>query len=112
MNPSVIGNIDAASKEIIEAEKQIEEKENQEKIKKKKKNKMRGRSSIGNVLKIKESVHDEKTRERLKDIANSKIKMKKVEKEKIKKEMELLDNFDDGIDIETIKLTKKKIKLN
>lgn len=73
---------------------------------------MRGRSSIGNVLKIKESVHDEKTRERLKDIANSKIKMKKAEKEKIKKEMELLDNFDDGIDIETIKPKKKKIKLN
>ena len=81
-------------------------------MKKKKKNKMRGRSSIGNVLKIKESVHDEKTRERLKDIANSKIKMKKAEKEKIKKEMELLDNFDDGIDIETIKPKKKKIKLN
>jgi hypothetical protein len=73
---------------------------------------MRGRSSIGNVLKIKESVHDEKTREKIKEMANSKIKLKKAEKEKVRNEIELLNNFDDGIDIETIKPTKKKIKLN
>lgn len=68
---------------------------------------MRGRGGIGNEMKIKESVYDEKTREKLRGISYSKIKLKKAEKIKMKKELDILENLNEMTDLRPDKIVKK-----
>ena len=68
---------------------------------------MRGRSKTSKETKTKESVYDQKTRERIKAKVDNRIKVRKAEKEKVKREMSLLDNLNELVDNEPAKLIKK-----
>lgn len=103
----MIGNIDEASKEVIQAEKAQEQKEIEAKKLKKKKKKMRGRSKTSKETRLKESVYDQKTREKIKAMVDNKIKIRKAEKEKTKREMSLLENLNELVDADPNYLVKK-----
>jgi len=112
LDPTIIGTMDKASKEVLDLEKK-KEKEAAEanRLKnKKKREKTRGRSTSVNEVKKKESVHDEKTREKLREIVMNKIKVKKIEKQKIQQERDMLREGEifEGFDpIASIKKVKK-----
>jgi hypothetical protein len=114
LDPTIIGTIDKAAREVINAERkaEIEEEERKRSINRKRKLKSRGRSGTKEKYQNKESVHDEKTRARLREIMNNKLKMKQLEKRKLLAERELiqdgglLDGFDPVQDL------LKKVKKN
>lgn len=92
---------------MIQAEKEEEKKELEAKKLKKKKKKMRGRSKTSKETKLKESVHDQKTREKIKAMVDNRIKLRKAEKEKTKRELSLLDNLNEIVDADPNYLIKK-----
>lgn len=91
---------------ILAEKKQEEEEAEQKKIKRKKK-KMRGKSKTSKVTKNRESVYDQKTRDRVKANVDNRIKVRKAEKEKVKREMSLLEGLNELVDIDPGKLIKK-----
>jgi len=112
VNPTVVGTIDKASKEVIESEKKAE-KDEAERIRlknKRKREKARGKSSTGAEKKKKESVYDDKTRKRISDLVDSKIQLKKLEKQKLKAESNLMhdDLLDDFNPLTVLKKLKTK----
>lgn len=113
MDPTIIGTVDKASKEVLELEKKKEkELTEQNRLKnRKKREKTRGRSTSVNEVKKKESVHDEKTREKLREIVMNKIKVRKIEKQKLRQETDMLKDggIFEGFDpLAAIKKIKKK----
>ena len=78
-------------------------------MKKRKKEKMRGRNSTKEKYKKKESVYDEATRARIKEMVNNKLKIKRLEKKKAAEERKLIENeglFKDFNPLETLKKVK------
>jgi hypothetical protein len=112
LDPTIIGTIDKASKEVIRAEQRAEDEEAERKREqnRKKREKTRGRSSTKELVIKKQGVHDEKTRDKLREIMNNRLKLKQIEKRKALEERqliqddELLDSFDP---VENLKKQKK-----
>lgn len=105
LNPSTIGTIDEASKEVIAAEKEQEKLEQEAKKIKRRKKKMRGRSKASKETRVKESVYDEKTRNKIKAKIDSRIRVRRAEKEKVKRDLSILEHLDEIVD--TAALSKK-----
>ena len=71
---------------------------------------MRGRSSTKEKYKKKESVYDEATRAKIKEIVNNKLKIKRLEKKKAAEERTLIENeglFKGFNPMEALKKVKK-----
>ena len=112
MDPTIIGTIDKASKDVKDAEKkaEIDEAERRHEANKRKRSKQRGRSSTKEQFKKKESVYDEATRSRIKEILDNKLKLKRLEKKKAIEERKMIENQDllDGVNpVELLKKVKK-----
>ena len=110
LDPNVIGTMDKASKEVLNAEKKIEKEHAEQKRIQKDKKKTRGRSTSVNEVKKKDSVYDEKTREKLREVALNKTKLRRIEKQKLKSEQEMIKGGDimEGFDpLATVKKVKK-----
>jgi len=109
IDPTIIGTIDRASRDVIQGEKKTEEEEAERKRlqNKKKRNKMRGRDSTKERQNRKESVHDSKTRDKLREIMNSKLKIKQLEKKKGNEERRLIQEDDILNEFDPVKLLKK-----
>jgi len=114
LDPTIIGTIDQASKEVIESERTAEKEEAERKKDKNKKKheKQRGRSSTGNERKQKASIYDDKTRDKIKEIVNSKLKIRRLEKEKLKTETNLLQDGGLLAEFDPVDVLRKKIKIS
>lgn len=107
----MIGTVDRASREVKEAERKAEDEEIEKArlMKQRKKEKMRGRNSTKEKFKKKESVYDESTRAKIKDMVNNKLKLKQLEKKRAAEERKLIENeglFKDFNPLETLKKVK------
>lgn len=71
---------------------------------------MRGRSSTKEQFGQKESVYDEKTRARIKELLNDKLKLKRLEKKRAIEERTLLENDELLKSFNPVDALKKKIK--
>ncbi len=96
MDPTIIGTVDKASREVKEAERKAEDEEAERRasLNKKRKLKMRGRSSTKEQFTQKESVYDDKTRSKIKAVLDNKLKMKRLEKKKAIEEQNMIQNED------------------
>lgn len=96
LDPTIIGTMDKASRKVLDAEQKHEEEEalRKKEANRKKKNKTRGRSSIGEKQKKREGVHDEKTRAKIAEVMNNKLKMKRLEKKKQMQERHMIEDSD------------------
>jgi len=101
--------MDTASREVIAAEKkaQEDEAERRNNLNKKRKNKMRGRSSTKERAAQKESVYDDATRTKIKEILNNKLKLKRLEKKKATEERKMIENEDLFEDLNPVEVLKK-----
>jgi len=96
LDPAIIGTIDKASRDVKESERKAEEEEAERRasLNKKRKLKMRGRSSTKEQFSQKESVYDDKTRSKIKAVLDNKLKMKRLEKKKAIEEQKMIENED------------------
>ena len=113
LDPTIIGTIDRASKEVIAAERkaEIDEAERNKLKNKKKRQKARGRSSTGAEKKQRESIWDEKSRAKIKEVLDSRLKLRKLEKEKFNTETKILKDDNLLIEFDPVQVLKKIKKL-
>eukprot|EP01017_Pseudomicrothorax_dubius_P049715 TRINITY_DN9288_c0_g1_i3.p1 TRINITY_DN9288_c0_g1~~TRINITY_DN9288_c0_g1_i3.p1 ORF type:complete len:516 (-),score=142.12 TRINITY_DN9288_c0_g1_i3:100-1647(-) len=114
LNPEIIGTVDRASADVLAKERKEEEEEAERKrlLQKKKKNRMRGRDTATGQEKRKESVHDAKTRLRLKEKLEMKTRLRKAERNKVSEETNLLESGDVIDNIDVFDVVRKRHKSN